>query len=970
MKRLFPNTLRDIARHTDKTVKLADFLTKAELDLNVSVLAKIDPQTDPVELIEAFDKDLSKTSNSIFDVWELVKTADSSHVVHHLKNPEKNLKKIFGEKYDESKRTISFKGFEIDLTKEYDTDHIKALMVKSITGLDFDSYQELKNRRKKIFRFNDADLNTDFDKVQYLSAIKEVEQYKDVIENIRSIAASYLGSRNRMGSNSLNVIDQEITFERAMIDSVVNTSTYISKTIGIEQASKKHKNDAKAIKSLQDAIDRSKLVEAVEVDQDASIEAMIFALKELDSIKPNMSNESKRLIFKARKLGNYNANGLYVDAGKILAVDIKSPSSIIHELTHAIDFNNEEIRQSKARSIMVSTLREHMNIDEMSEVMPANKVNYYNRDTEIIARMGEIGFLLNKFDYSPNEPFETFCDRVRAAEASVDNPYELNLSHSIDHYLTHENIYFNIATMQPEILMNVRKFSRAFFGVNGQEPESVNDFKIEKAPTLKLGERSPSSRYQMKSVSLINEQNIEFILNYNRAEKVIDPVKLLEHIFTQTTHLDRTTLSHPKGKGQTQKAIVKKVVDWVKKENDPILTKAVIDNLLEIGFYEKVGRTRCKETVDTYTAKVTREGIASGKPMIFSTIRDKYAEEVAEKDKAYKDAIEDARNYSDEVERIQKLEKIDQAKAEWIIAGKKASDEFRALEESELPEATSLASNRYKYWHADTKKSGTYRGKAHYTNTHFLSEFRESMTEPMREFAIEALKGDHKSIMNLLTMEDDLLYVLANDEAFRSKFEESELKSMDKHLSGIIAANGLLDYVFEQENMFLYNSGSHLKKMTSKAAPLNVFDINDMGFKNVFELEIAMIKGEVKPSRFYGAAPEIFSEWCNARNTREKMLQEYADYTFKPVTVENVEKLINEAFNTVDYLNDFTAELEGSLSNLVVNPRNQKTILDIATEEEEMEALKIDPRPEPLPKPKEKPTEKPKPMSGAQISLF
>ena len=100
------------------------------------------------------------------------------------------------------------------------------------------------------------------------------------------------------------------------------------------------------------------------------------------------------------------------------------------------------------------------------------------------------------------------------------------------------------------------------------------------------------------------------------------------------------------------------------------------------------------------------------------------------------------------------------------------------------------------------------------------------------------------------------------------------------------------------------------------------------------------------------------------------MLQEYADYTFKPVTVENVEKLIDEAFNTADYLNDFTSELEGSLSNLTVNPKNQKTILDIATEEETMETLKIDPKPDPLPKPKEKPTEKPKPISGAQISLF
>lgn len=965
MKRLFPNTLRDIARHSNKTIKLADYLVKTELDLHVSTLAKLDPQADPVSLIAEFDKDLSKTANAIFDVHELISTADENHIVHHLKNPEKNLVAIFGDKYDPVQRELKFKNFNLPLSANLDVDSIKHAILKSILDMGLPEYTDLKARRKKIFRFNDAELDTETDKVQYLSAIKEVEQFKDAINTMRTIAANYISNRSKMGGNSLNLIDREITFERAMVDSVANTSTYISKTLGMEQVSSKHKHDAVGIRNLVEKIDASELVDAVEVDQDASVEGMVSAMRQLEDIKPNMSTEGRRLIFKSRKLGNYNANGLYSVSSNILAVDIKSPSSIIHELTHAVDYNNDAIRGSNVRRIMVSALRKEMNAEEMREVMPERLVKYYLRDTEVVARMGEIGYLLNKFEYKPEEGMEKFIERVRQSEAGVSEAYDLNLSHPINHYLNARNIYFNFQEMDPSLLVNVQKFSRAFFGVNGAEPEIVNDIKVEKAQTKDLGKRDPSARYELKSVSLFTGDNIRFAMEYNDVEKVVEPEALFRHLLTQITHIDRSTLAYPKVKQASQQKAIQELADYMREKDVPYLTYLALNNLVETGLYDGP-RGRKKNLIDLEQAIILRDGVRNNTVLSMQMLKDHYADELAAAEERTHQANEDSRSYETHDEYVKKRHHYMEVKREEQVIRSKPMNQFRAMKEELMPDTADVQQNMYKYWHAETKKSGKNAyGKANYQSSHFLNGARAQFNQPIAEYVIEQLNSDKApEILNYLTQDDNALYALLADQGLRTLIEPEKRGEFDKHLSGIVAANGLLDTIYNNP-LFTYEDGKD--KILVTGTLLEVFPYHELGINNIADLSIAIQKRELLQSALLQIAPDSFSGWYAAQMRKTDIEQEFSgEKDFAPLTVDNIEEVI-EKFDTHAFLDD--------LENELLNPEPLlttalKTPIAAAQEAEQLEEKKLAEQPKaPEPKPEPVPV-KASPKAKNQLSLF
>ena len=1005
-------------------------MTTAKLDLNVAALARLDPQADPVTLIEEFDKDLSKTANSILDMRTLVGTANENHVVHHLKNEEKDLTKIFGDNYDPITRSLKFLGFDLQIDTNYSLDDIKSLIVRSVVDLSLPEYQELKAKRAKIFIFNDAELTTEDDKVRYVSTIKGVEYFSDAIKRMRTIAADYVSARNKMSNSTRNLIDQEITFERAMIDSVVNTSTYISKMVGLEQVSRKHKTQAKNIQALQSAIDGSDLIGAVEIDQDADLESMIDVITKLNGIKPNMSADGKQIILKARKLGNYNANGLFMSGANILAVDLKSPSSIIHELTHAVDHNNEEIYNSRARAVMISELRKKMDLTTLHENMSNSKVNYYLRDAEIVARMGEIGYLLNAFNYTPEEGLEAFVDRVSKAEIEADNPYDLRLTHSVhkyfpqfkpeievnvpkmtelatiefnklkesgklpkkyteddfdvylDDYIAIEqvridkqavrdkllsSIYFSFGEDDTNMLMNVKNFSRAFFGVNGQEPENVNDFTHIKAPTIILGERSPSSKYQQRSVSLFTSENIEFTLEYNKAQKVVDPRVLMKHIFTQFTHLNRTTLAYPDGKSAEQKEILAKCIEWAKEQNDPRITNAIIESIAEVGFYDIVphaylmNKRQLEVSIATKNAKILREGIQYGKPLTIETHLAEHKERM-EKLTAKIEELQSERKYDPQESykvTAERQRKIRDLEGELRRCKSIAMNALVREANEVLPDAQNHHAKMRDYWFHSTKKS---KGVTQlYT---FDTRSRAGFTEGVKEFMLEELKTNYKEIFNHLNANDDLLYVMATDKVFRTKFEPELLAKMDKHLCGVIAACGILDDVFDNNNTFYYNPDNNKDNFINKSDILNVFPLEELGYSNSLEAQLAILKGEFKQSHLLAITPDVSSQWVAAQMQNTQMADDYADYKYKEVTVDNVESIIEEAFDTTSYLNNFTDNM------MLFEPtKESKTVQQIAQEEEAKAEAKAKVKAEQ--KAKEEAKEPPKALAPKnQMSLF
>lgn len=100
-----------------------------------------------------------------------------------------------------------------------------------------------------------------------------------------------------------------------------------------------------------------------------------------------------------RKLGNHKASGLYYPSVKCLCVDIKSPSSLIHEFGHLIDYTYGGLSASsddfyKICQTYESRLKKEMNENEAFKgKMQGNtkyNLSYYLTPTEIFARCYEL----------------------------------------------------------------------------------------------------------------------------------------------------------------------------------------------------------------------------------------------------------------------------------------------------------------------------------------------------------------------------------------------------------------------------------------------------------------------------------------------------------------------------------------------------------------------------------------------------
>ena len=140
----------------------------------------------------------------------------------------------------------------------------------------------------------------------------------------------------------------------------------------------------------------------VEFDDDVNLELMSEIEKEFEALNSIMRIEkSEDSALRFRKLGNYKASGLYFPSLNCLCVDIRTPSSMAHELFHMIDFTKGQLSRN-ASFDRVETMYK-MLVDKAVDALPKGDAirkqwvgktkfnrNYYFEPTEIFARCGEI----------------------------------------------------------------------------------------------------------------------------------------------------------------------------------------------------------------------------------------------------------------------------------------------------------------------------------------------------------------------------------------------------------------------------------------------------------------------------------------------------------------------------------------------------------------------------------------------------
>lgn len=126
----------------------------------------------------------------------------------------------------------------------------------------------------------------------------------------------------------------------------------------------------------------------VEVDEDVDLSTFRQVDEEWSRLSSIMPKADSPASLRFRKTGRHKAAGIYHSAHKNIAVDPRTPHSMVHEYIHHCDFNTGETPQSTRedfRGILRSAQR---NIGSEPEL--AAKSEYYRTPTEVFARSGEI----------------------------------------------------------------------------------------------------------------------------------------------------------------------------------------------------------------------------------------------------------------------------------------------------------------------------------------------------------------------------------------------------------------------------------------------------------------------------------------------------------------------------------------------------------------------------------------------------
>ncbi|MCM1561697.1 MAG: hypothetical protein NC123_19510 [Butyrivibrio sp.] len=142
----------------------------------------------------------------------------------------------------------------------------------------------------------------------------------------------------------------------------------------------------------------------VEFDEEVDLDAVKTLEKEFKII--NEAYFSGKAFFdvklRFRKLGKHKASGLYYPTIHTLCVDLRSPSSFIHEYFHMLDDQMGDLSLGRAFQDIVGEYKkaflkelEHLETGIQAQLKGSSKYNlsYFFRRAEIFARCGEIYFV-------------------------------------------------------------------------------------------------------------------------------------------------------------------------------------------------------------------------------------------------------------------------------------------------------------------------------------------------------------------------------------------------------------------------------------------------------------------------------------------------------------------------------------------------------------------------------------------------
>lgn len=164
------------------------------------------------------------------------------------------------------------------------------------------------------------------------------------------------------------------------------------------------KNIPKSVLSAMEQTGFLHYFKYVEFDEDTDFESVSAIEKEFEAMNRTYFSGSSfpDVTIRFRKLGKHKAGGLYYPSLNTLCVDIRSPSSFMHEYFHMIDNqlgdlsldkNFQKVVEQYKKSFLQKLEKESSAVKEKMNGHSKYNIGYYFRRAEIFARCGEIYLL-------------------------------------------------------------------------------------------------------------------------------------------------------------------------------------------------------------------------------------------------------------------------------------------------------------------------------------------------------------------------------------------------------------------------------------------------------------------------------------------------------------------------------------------------------------------------------------------------
>jgi hypothetical protein len=622
INRITKETLLNISKYSNKVIKLAKYFQESNQPFVMQELMNMSDQTDQIELLEAFDKDISKTVNEFYEIQKLLITVDDEGNIKELKNDTKNLKDIFNENYNIEEKKVTFPSAILDLNKPKAKKEIREELIENVLQLSMPEYKQLLKIKDMLKDVDKDELSNDNEKINYLVNKSNIDFVKDNVDKINKYVKSFVEIRKNLDFEEKELIDKKITSSRTMIDGVLNDSTFISLKDNIEQISQIHlrdnENGEDLIKEIKKELEESKYINSVEIDKDTDLDKFLFLLKKVKGLHLNLTKEFE---FKTRKLGNYRANGLYINDNKtlieqkgyhnteynIVALDVNSPSSLVYELTNLVGLSNEEFSKSPLRRAVALHFKSKINNNILQENGLSPNYLTYLRDTKkVMARLGEIGYILNKYDYKSHEDKEDlshFFDKVKLLEKMEHKgDKEIPIVHKIDFYRENSAQYFDIDNLHTEELKIIKNYFKSYYNTINNEFSPLEntsilrtleklkeDQKLRQIQEAIIEEEQEESdkptvkkrRYDQEEfpVSKVNLNNIKSVLEYNDKDKIFTEKELCTFLSENVNHISRKKYSLKVGEAEDKIKIFIEIFKHGEDTNNEILKNEVFNAL-------------------------------------------------------------------------------------------------------------------------------------------------------------------------------------------------------------------------------------------------------------------------------------------------------------------------------------------------------------------------------------------------------